>query len=486
MVEYGRRPTLRTQHTDSLANALSGFGGQQDRTVYSQYLRSHMRDDSELTSIYTGGGLGRKIVSCRPDDMIRSWIQFPGDPDGKILKALDKLQVRTHLKNLLTWTELYRGGIMVLGGLDRAMSVEERLAPNAKEPIKFIKVYPASLVLNTQTDLVSDPNSDYFEDVEHFRIQRRFAVNGAGEFRVHASRCIVSKGIPVPEDLNSAEEWKYLYWGMGRLQAVFEQMANSDSSQKAFANLIHEATVAVQKIPGLLEMLAGSDDAGALLTTVMDNIARGKSILNMILLDKDGEFTRDQLTMTGWHDAAMIFREELAAVAEIPVPRLYGAPSSGLGAGGADDQAAKDYAASILADQEIKLRPIIARLVEHVAPTVGLDPDEPFEFRPLSTPSEKEIAETRKTIAETDKIYVDMGAVDAVSEIRESRFGGSKYSMETRLDPTFDPEADEEREIKRLEAQISAQGKGVPGVPAPKVPGKVPAPSMPKPKAPDK
>lgn len=484
MAEYGRRPITRTVHQDSLANALSGFGGRQDRTMFSEYLRSHMRDDHELTSIYTGGGLGRKIVSARPDDMIRSWIQFPGDPDGKILAAMDILNVRTHLKNLMTWTELYRGGLMVLGGLDNAQSLEDPLSSNAKRPISFIKVYPASLCINTPLDLVTDASSPYFEEIEHFRVQRRYAVNGSGEFRAHASRCIISKGIPVPEDLNSAEEWKYLYWGMGRLQAVFEQMSNSDTTQKAFANLIHEATIAVQKIPGLMELLSGSDDAKASLNTVMDTIARAKSVLNMILLPEGGEFTRDSLTMTGWRDAAMIFREELAAVAEIPVPRLYGIPSSGLGGGGSDEEATKNYDASIQADQEIKLRPIIARLVQHIAPTVGMAPNEPFEFRPLSTPSEKEIAETRKTVADTDKIYVDMGALDAVEEVRESRFGGTKYSMETKLSANFDPEADEEKEIRRLEAEAKLAGaKGVPGAPAPKV-GKVPAPTMPKAKVP--
>lgn len=484
MSEFGRRPALakRTSHTDSLANALVGFGGRQDRTMYSEYLRSHMRDDNELTSIYTGGGLGRKIVSARPDDMLRSWIQFPGDPDGKILAAMDKLNVRTHLKNLMTWTELYRGGIMVLGGLDNAQSLEEPLSKNTNRPISFIKVYPASLCINTPTDLVEDPTSPYFEEIEFFKIQRRYAVNGQQQFAVHASRCVVSKGIPVPEDLHSAEEWKYLYWGMGRLQAVFEQMSNSDSTQKAFANLIHEATIAVQKIPGLMELLAGADDAKSALNTVMDTIARAKSVLNMILLPEGGEFARDSLAMTGWRDAAMIFREELAAVAEIPVPRLYGIPSAGLGGGGADDVATKNYDASIQADQEIKLRPIIARLVQYIAPTVGLAPDEPFEFRPLSTPSEKEIAETRYIVAQTDAIYEGMGALDAVEEVRESRFGGTKYSMETKLSANFDPDAKNDQEIAALEAQIAAQKAAG----APKAPGKIPAPSMPNAKAPAK
>jgi phage-related protein (TIGR01555 family) len=298
-----------------LSNALSGFGGVQDRTEYNSDGLSYMRHDSELTSIYTGGGLGRKICTVRPDDMIRSWITFPGDTDGKMLKALDALNIRTHLKDLLTWTELYRGAIMVLGGLDNGMTVAEPLAAKTSKPISFIKVYPASLCLNTPSDLVQDARSPYFEDIELFKIQRRYMGTGL-PIEVHASRCIVSKGITVPEDRYNHQEWTYLFWGMGRLQAVFDQMANSDTTQKAFANLIHEATVAVQKIPGLLDMIAGSDEGAATLKSAMDNIARAKSVLNMILLDEGGEFKRDTLSMTGWRDAAMIFREELAAVAE--------------------------------------------------------------------------------------------------------------------------------------------------------------------------
>lgn len=484
--EYGRRPQTGekliqaaplVQRTDSLANALSGFGGYQDRTSHNHYGTHFMRLDSELTDIYAGGGLGRKIVSCRPSDMLRSWIRFSGDTDGKLLKALDALDIRTHLYNLLMQTELYRGAIMVLGGLDNSLTLDQALPKNANQPISFIKVYGAPLVLNTELELSQNPNSPFFDDFEVFRIQRRWAVEGQGnEIKVHQSRCIVSKGIPLPQDNTTHQEFTYLYWGFSRLQAVFDQMANSDTAQKSFANLIHEATIAVSKIPGLEQILANADDAKSTMQAVMDTIARAKSVLNMILLPEGGEFSRDSLAMTGWRDVAMIFREELAAVAEIPVPRLYGIPSSGLGGGGSDEEATKTYHAMIQAEQEIKLRPIIARIVRHVAPTVGMDPETSFTFNPLSIPSDKETAETRKTQAETDKIYVDMGALDAVQEVRESRWGGDTYSMDTKIDPTLDMEAEADEEIRRQEALVAASAKtaGATGVPAPKVPAAKP------------
>lgn len=485
--EYGRRPqtggkivqsTPLAQRSDSLSNALSGFGGYQDRTSHNYYARRFMRLDSELTDIYSGGGLGRKIVSCRPSDMLRSWVRFSGDTDGKLLKALDALGIRTHLYNLLMQTELYRGAVMVLGGLDNSLTLDTPLPKNANQPISFIKVYGAPLILNTEIELSADPQSPYFDDFDTFRIQRRWAIQGQGnEIKVHQSRCIVSKGIPMPQDNTTYQDFTYLYWGLSRLQAVFDQMANSDTAQKSFANLIHEATIAVSKIPGLEQILANADDAKDTMQAVMDTIARAKSVLNMILLPEGGEFSRDSLTMTGWRDVAMLFREELAAVAEIPVPRLYGIPSSGLGGGGSDEEASKTYNAMIQAEQEIKLRPIIARLVRHVAPTVGMDPETGFSFNPLSIPSDKELAETRKIVAETDKLYVDMGAIDAVQEVRESRFAGDTYSMETKLDPTLDMEAEADAEIAAQEALVAAQLKASQGakpIPAPKVPAPKP------------
>lgn len=364
---------------------------------------------------------------------------------------------------------------MVLGGLDNSLTLDTPLPKNANQPLSFIKVYGAPLVLNNETELSQDPNSPYFDDFDVFRIQRRWQVLGQGsEIRVHQSRCIVSKGIILPQDNTTSQDFTYLYWGISRLQAVFNQMANSETAQKAFANLIHEATVAVIKIPGLEQILSNSDDAKVAFKAVMDTIARAKSVLNMILLPEGGDFKRDSLAMSGWRDAVMIFREELSAVSEIPIPRLYGIPSSGLGGGGSDEEATKVYHAQIQAEQEIKLRPIIARLVQYVAPTVGMDPETGFAFNPLTIPSDKEVADTQLVVAQKDKIYVDMGALDPVEEVRESRFGGETYSMETKIDPSLDMEAKADEEIARQEALVKAsQPKSIP---VPKV-SKAPAPA---------
>ena len=102
-----------------------------------------------------------------------------------------------------------------------------------------------------------------------------------------------------------------------------------------------------------------------------------------------------------------------------------------------------------------------------------MDPETGFTFNPLDIPTDKEASETRKIDAETFKIYVDMGALDAVDEVRTSVFGGDHYSREIKLDPSLDlkAEAEADAEIKAQEALAKAAQKPA-QITAPKVPGR--------------
>lgn len=466
-------PGKAQSRTDGLMNALTGFGGAQDPTTANYYQMEAFRPDEELSSMWVGAGLARKICSCRPDDMLRAWISFPEDTDGKILDALDALDIRTHLKDLLAWTELYRGAVMVLGGIDNAQSLEDPARPSAQSRIDWIKVYPACRVLNTVTDIIQDENSKYFEDFETLRISRIGLMDGgkAGEFKVHRSRCILSKGITVPRDNSAMFEFKYLYWGMSRMQAVFKELANNDTASLSFASMMKEYSIALMKIQGLREMLSNEDTASQELQSLMNIVARSKSVLNMVLLADGDEVSRDTLNTSGWRDAKMMFREELCAVTEIPVPRLFGIPSAGLGGGGADDQATRTYYDSVRSEQAVKLRPILRQIVALVAPSVGMPADSHFVFNPLFEPTEKEIVDMRKVVADTDKIYEEIGALDAFTEIRESRFGGTSYSRETKLDPSM-----KEEDLAPVPLVTKLP---VPAVPGPK-PVVAPTPAPPK------
>lgn len=465
-----------TLRQDGLSNALTGIGGLQDRTRNTEYTLSYMRPDMELTAIWTSNGLGRKICSLQVDDMIRQWIEVPEDPEGKLLKELDRLKVREAVQRLLYWTDLYKGAVGVLilgdGSTDLAAPLQESKTP---APLKAIRIYPVTddRIQNDQGDIVEDASSAYFQDLETLKITPM----DSGSFEAHVSRCLLSKGAPVPEV--ETMDWKYRYWGVSRLQAVFDDLTSYNTAMNAFSNLIHQATIGKLKMQNLGEIVADNDTAAERLKGVMDNVARSISYLNMILMGEGDEFGRDQLSLAGWREVSQMFRENLAAVTGYSTSVLFEtASSSGLSASSAEGEATARYYNSVKVRQETDLRPILAQIIRHVAPMVGLPPDIEFKFKNLHEPTAKEVAEIHKIHAETDKIRLDSGII--FPQEARSRLEGDVYGDEVTLDESYQAKSPDEIEAeKALEAATLAASK------APQAPQKpLQMPTPPKPKAP--
>lgn len=465
-----------TLRQDGLSNALTGIGGLQDRTRNTEYTLSYMRPDMELTAIWTSNGLGRKICSLQVDDMIRQWIEVPEDPEGKLLKELDRLKVREAVQRLLYWTDLYKGAVGVLilgdGSTDLAAPLQESKTP---APLKAIRIYPVTddRIQNDQGDIVEDASSTYFQDLETLKITPM----DSGSFEAHVSRCLLSKGAPVPEV--ETMDWKYRYWGVSRLQAVFDDLTSYNTAMNAFSNLIHQATIGKLKMQNLGEIVADNDTAAERLKGVMDNVARSISYLNMILMGEGDEFGRDQLSLTDWREVSQMFRENLAAVTGYSTSVLFEtASSSGLSASSAEGEATARYYNSVKVRQETDLRPILAQIIRHVAPMVGLKPDIEFKFKNLHEPTAKEVAEIHKIHAETDKIRLDAGII--FPQEARSRLEGDVYGDEVTLDESYQAKSPDEIEAeKALEAATLAASK------APQAPQKpLQMPTPPKPKAP--
>jgi uncharacterized protein len=443
---------------DGLVNALSGIGGVQDRIRQTTYIASTHVDDETLTNIWTSNGLGAKIASLQIDDMIRAWIEIPDDKDGKLLKELDRLNVRESLQRLLYWTDLYRGGVAVLILGNTGIDLKAPLSKQQENaPLVKIAVYPAirKVITNSATDIVREASSPYFDELEWYKIQ---PPDAAVSFEVHASRCIVSKGIPVPPDASIL--WDYRYWGMSRIQRVFEAMGNYDTAHNAFGNLMHQLTIGKITIDGLREILADEDEAPARLKALMDSVQASMSYLNAILMGPNEKFERENIATNGWRDVSAIMKEAAATVAGYPTSRLFEtAASGGLSAGTSETEATNRYDTTVQVRQETDLRPMLARIIRHVAPMVGMDPETAFKFRPLKEPTAKETAEIRKIHADTDKIGVDGGWL--FPEEARSRFEGDVYSDTITLSVDYaDRQAEEDaKAAEELAAAEKAAAK---------------------------
>lgn len=175
-----------------------------------------------------------------------------------------------------------------------------------------------------------------------------------------------------------------------------------------------------------------------------------KGLYNTIGLDKLDSLERIQSALTGYDSIVDRFSKQVTAVAGIPLPILFGEKSTGMSNSG--DKDLENYYNHVNSKQESVLLQPIQQFLNLTAKFLKLD-EPTFNFNPLWQLSETEIIKNRNLQAQTDKIYEEMGSLDA-KEIRNSRFGGFGYSTETNLEQAKDQEDEMYSNFDSLDAII--------------------------------
>jgi len=118
-----------------------------------------------------------------------------------------------------------------------------------------------------------------------------------------------------------------------------------------------------------------------------------------------------------------------SAACEIPKSRLFHNQSGILG-GDAGENDLRVHYDTISAYQENDLRPLVQRIVDMVAESLGgSDGDVEFMFNPLWDLSELDSSTVRKNITDSDVAYINAGVVEP-EEIAMSRFSGDGINLD--------------------------------------------------------
>lgn len=249
---------------------------------------------------------------------------------------------------------------------------------------------------------------------------------------VHESRLIVFPGIQTTR----YERLARAGWGVSVVERVFEAVRDYTAGMQGSSALVADFAQAVIKIKGLAEIYEANDES--VLRTRMEAIDMGRSVLRAMLLDADGEdFERKPTPLTGLPEIIDRLQGQVAGAAKVPVTRLFGKPIGGLNATG--DADVRNYYDEIDAKRSLRVRPALEKIVRCLfkakdGPTKGIEPETwSVAFPPLWQPTAGEKALERKTVAETDAIYIDKGVLTP-EEVAVSRFGGDDWSPETVLD----------------------------------------------------
>ena len=192
-----------------------------------------------------------------------------------------------------------------------------------------------------------------------------------------------------------------------------------------------------------------------------------KSVMNTAIVDANEVYEKQTTNVSGIPEVLDRFMLALSAVTRIPVSLLFGRSHTGLNATG--DNEVRNFYDAVKQEQEHKLRPCLEKLMRYImlskdGPFNGVEPENwSLQFIPLWQNTEEQEAIVRRTIAETDVMYINAGVLDP-SEVAISRFGGNKWSRETEIDlQARERESQHPEELQQLEKTKEELYQATPG-----------------------
>jgi phage-related protein (TIGR01555 family) len=448
---------------DGIANVLVGLGGKMDKRIKSEYRIPTILDDVTLHSIYLGDGIGTRIIDIPANDMTREWIDLaPKGSDDKaaeehaeeLEEELEKIGTETAFNTALKWKRLYGGSIIVIGALDGRTWDQPLNITNIKK-IESLKVIDRTDVFLFESVFQTDTTKPGFGEPIQFKIRFHTGTTDIDQM-VHASRCIIFKGKPIPYHAIATKENRW--WGVSELQSIFDSLRDFAGIFDSVSNVMYEFLVGKFKIDGLADMLTTKDGESRVMTRV-EIIAAMKSIIHAVLLDTNEEYDRDSASLAGISDVLDRYIMRLSGTSGIPVTRLFGRQAGGLNNKGEAEEGI--YYDEIRSKQKTELKPQLHQLLELIQIIKKDKSSLLINFNPLFQTTQKEQADIKKIEAEAEaqkasmyNSYITAGVLmpeDAYAQEWEEKLGPREFP-----DPE---ELEQEEEIKTEEAPPGKQEK---------------------------
>lgn len=373
---------------------------------------------------------------------------------AKELRAkLVELGAFSKLRQVDSFARAFGGAALILGLPGSPTSP----APEDASEVKFLTVVDSSELL--PCEWYEDPLAAKFGEPKLFEIVPKGAggqvkPKNKGQNRIHESRLVLFGG-----DLTTRQVRAELGgWDMSVLQRVLTALEQVNSALSSASYMLNDVSQTVLKTPGLISAI-GQLGSTAILER-LQTLDRTRSVMRTMLIDEKEELTAvDRGALTYLCETLDRFFQILSSASECPITVLLGKSPAGLNATGESDT--RGWYDTIQDHRTQELEPRLLRLVRIVSKGLfpGLDPAVwEVSWPSLWQPTDKEQAELRKLVADTDAIYLNAGVVMA-EEIVQTRWGSGRFDPG---DYKIDLEA--RAEAMRMEQKAMA-AMGAPGSP---------------------
>lgn len=386
---------------DTLMNLVSGLGTSKDKATAARHVFLPL-DQAQIEAAYRSDWVARKIIDIPPHDEVKKGRDWQADKEQIALIEAEEKRIGLWQKVLRArrLARLYGGAALVIGAGQGETS--EPLIPSEIGRGGLRYIHAVSRYELKPVGLSYDIAGAFFREPEAWQLN--LARTNANSPRIHPSRVIRFIGAEITDHATSSEP----YWGDSVLQATMDAVRNVAAAHQGVANLLAEAKLDVIRVPNLMASLASEAYSGRIIQRFeLANMM--KSSVNALLLDKDEEWDRKQISFADLPEIIDRYMQAAAGAADIPVTRFLSQSPAGLNATGESDYT--NYLDRIEGGQELELRPRLEPLDECIIwSALGERPEEiHYKWAPLWQLSEKDAAEVGLKKAQSFKIDCESG-----------------------------------------------------------------------------
>jgi phage-related protein (TIGR01555 family) len=430
-----------------------------DKSVTTAISPTVLLSQRELEYLYNYA-IPRRYVDCIADDILRhhTTITLGGD------KQTDSQDLISSFEEFLKVTQFHQALSEAVklqrlyGGAGLVLLIDDGLPEEEPVDLQRIRAVRGYIPLSRHHLIPEDFSITDYSKPSHYRIttSQRITPDQQSSYvnvRIHSSRVARFDGLYLPWDTRVRNTG----WGMSVLQLLWESYKRYEAAMSGLETMTADSDLFVHKIPGLFQRIASGNESDLRKRLEANSLSR--SVYGGVVVDTEEEVNFINRALANIASATDPFIKDLQAATGWPASILMGESPGGLGKEGRFEE--RVWASIVEQWQSVYCQGPITEVFQYIlasreGPTRGRPPESwSVHFPSVFTKTDEEKAALRLQVAQSDAQYINLGVLNAL-EVRESRFGGTEFSIETTLN-----EAVTEQLVAQADAQFQAQMMGL-------------------------
>lgn len=341
----------------------------------------------EITAVYHGSWIFRRIIDKVAQDMWSAGITINGETSPEGIKKIQKRLSR--LRPQLIWaTQQAR----LFGGAASLIMVDDG-TDDLSQPLQIKNIKRGAAIQLWSTDRwwglepsqekVTNFKSKDFGYPKYYTFVLEGDGSGSESVKVHHSRVLRFVNRKSTRLINTRLDG----WGISELEHIYQDLMIHENAKNSAGSLISKSLLEIIKVEGMRSAMQGlsmgSTASQSLLSGTMAAVNNFRTN-NLIFMDKEDEYDQRTYTFSGLSELLDTQKDILAGAAEMPKVLLYGETKGGMTS---DSPAEMEfYAGTILGKQEEQLRPVLDKLlpVIYAAEGIQVPTDLDYEFESIA------------------------------------------------------------------------------------------------------